>query len=101
VAEAALFFCHRPDTYHFYIGDLTDAVNNLLAGRHEERQMTAKKAGLQLRDLGIHGERVVKSFRVSLIDSVRNKIHQIARSYRVPAMMDGKVRCPHCKGEAA
>jgi hypothetical protein len=52
-AEAALFFCHRENTDHFFIGDLTGTVNDLLTGRHEDRRLTDKKAGLLLRDLGI------------------------------------------------
>jgi hypothetical protein len=47
----------------------------------------------------IHGQRVVKGYKVSLTDVIREKIHQMARSYRVAAITDGVVRCRHCRGE--
>ena len=51
VAEAALFFCHKPDTAHFFVGELAEKVNALLTGRHEESQLSAKGVGLVLREL--------------------------------------------------
>ena len=98
VAEATLFFCHRADTNHFFVGDLAGRVNDLLKGRHEDRLLTDKKAGLLLRDLGIHGQRVVKGYRILLTESVREKIHGVARAYRISSARDGVARCVHCPG---
>lgn len=101
VAEAALFFCHTSDTDHFCIGDLAETVNDLLKGRHEDRVLTDKKVGLLLRDLGLHGQRVVKGYRIVLTDSVREQIHEIARAYQVLPVQDGVSRCGHCsRGKA-
>jgi hypothetical protein len=101
VAEAALFFCHKPNTDHFFIGDLAETANDLLTGRHDDRVLTDKKVGLLLRALGIHGERVVKGYKVSLTDGVRAQIHRVAEAYQVVAVQDGVSRCAHCKiGEA-
>ncbi len=100
VAEAALFFCHKPDTEHFFIRDLAGAVNALLEGRHEDRNLTDKMVGLLLRALGIHAHRVVKGYRVSLTDDVREQIHHIAKAYKVLSMQDGIARCPQCPSEA-
>jgi hypothetical protein len=100
VAEAALFFCHKQQTDHFFIGDLAETVNDLLEGRHDDRVLTDKKVGLLLRALGIHGERVVKGYKVSLTDGVREQIHRVAEAYQVVAVQDGVTRCVHCrKGE--
>jgi len=96
VAEAALFFCHTPGTEHFFIGDLAERVNDLLKGRHEDRILTNKKVGLLFRALGVHGQRVVKGYRISLTDAVREQIHEIARAYQVLPTQDGIVRCHHC-----
>ena len=96
VAEAALFFCHKPDTVHFFIGELAEIVNTLLKGRHEDRLLSDKKVGLLLRALGIHGERAVQGYRVMLTDSIREQIHQIASAYQVLPVQDGVARCRHC-----
>lgn len=98
VAEAALFFCHKPATEHFFIGDLAKTVNDLLKGRHEDRVLTDKKVGLLLRPLGIHGGRVVKGYRVLLTDPVREQIHRVAEAYQVVSVQDGIARCHHCPG---
>ena len=99
VAEAALFFCHKPETEHFFIGDLAETVNDLLKGRHDDRVLTDKKVGLLLRDLGIRGERVVKGYKVSLTDAVREQIHRLAEAYQVVSTQDGVARCSHCRVE--
>jgi thiol-disulfide isomerase/thioredoxin len=96
VAEAALLFCHKADTEHFFVGDLAEKANDLLQGRHEERVLTNKKVGLVLRDLGIKGKRVVEGYRILLTESMREKIHGIARAYRVVSTQDGVARCRYC-----
>jgi hypothetical protein len=98
VAEAALFFCHKANTEHFFVGDLAECVNTLLKGRHEDRVVTDKMVGLLLRALGIHGQRVVKGYRILLTDAVREQIHRIARAYQVLSVQDGVARCRHCPG---
>lgn len=96
VAEAALFFCHRSDTDHFFVGELAEIVNTLLTGRHDDRVLSDKKVGLLLRALGIHAERVVRGFKVSLTNLVREQIHRVAKSYQVVSTQDGIVRCNYC-----
>jgi len=100
VAEAALFFCHKPDVNQFVVGDLTEIANTLLTGRHEGRVLTDKKVGLLLRALGISGERVEKGYRVSLGNQVREKIHRVAKSYQVVSTQDGTVWFNHCASGA-
>ena len=97
VAEAALFFCHKPDTGHFFIGELAEIVNALLKGRHEDRLLSDKKVGLLLRAFGIHGQRIVQGYRVMLTDSIREQIHEIAHAYQVLPVQDGVTRCRHCR----
>ena len=99
VAEGALFFCHKADADHFFVRDLTEIVNAALKGRHEGRTLTDKKVGLLLRALGIRAHRVVRGYRISLTDEVRQQIHRIAGTYRVLSVQDGVARCRHCAGE--
>jgi hypothetical protein len=100
-AEAALFFCHRANTEHFFVGDLAKKVNHLLEGRHEERVVTDKMVGALLRELGIRARRVTAGYKVSLTDTVRQQIHGIARDYQVFASQDGIARCQDCPAPKA
>jgi thiol-disulfide isomerase/thioredoxin len=100
VAEAVLFFCHSEDKRQFFVGELAAKVNDLLQGRHEARVLTDRKVGSLLRELGIHGTRVVKGYQISLSESVSKLIHEKARSYNVAPMRDGVVRCSHCQSQS-
>jgi hypothetical protein len=97
VAEAALVLCHKKNVAHFFVGELAETVNVILKGRHEEPNLSAKKVGLLLRQLGIHGERVVEGYKIVLADAVRERIHQLAHDYRVPTLDDGVRRCCFCR----
>ena len=96
ITEAALFFCHKENTGHFFVGELAECVNALLQGRHEDRTLTTKRVGLLLRAVGIHGERVVRGYKIELTDAVRLQLHRIARAYNVLSMQDDIARCAHC-----
>ena len=100
VAEAALAFCHKTDAAHFFVGELAEIVNALLKGRHEESNLSAKRVGLVLRDLGVHGERVAEGYKIVLTDVVRERIHQLAFDYRVLSLEDGVHRCRYCREES-
>lgn len=97
VVEAALFFCHDPDPAHFFVGDLAQKVNDLLKGRHEESNLSDKKAGLVLRELGVYGERVAAGYKIVVTDALREQIHQLAFAYQVPPAVDGVLRCRYCR----
>jgi hypothetical protein len=101
VAEVALFFCHKPDAPHFFVGELAEKINDLLQGRHDESKLSAKKVGLILRELGLQGERVVQGYKIVLTDVVRERIHQLAFDYQVPAVCDGVRRCGYCRYPAS
>src|SRR5271166_3528389 len=78
-----------------------ETVNALLKGRHEESNLSAKRAGLVLRELGIHGERVAEGYKIELTDVVRERIHQLAFDYRVLSLEDGVRRCRYCREQSA
>lgn len=89
---------HERDAREFFIRELAERVNALLKGRHEEMEMTDKKAGSVLRGLGIRAQRVTAGYKVPLSDAIRERIHSIARSYQVLPLQGGIVRCHHCRG---
>lgn len=51
---------------------------------------------VDLRAVGIHGERVVKGYRIELTEPVRQQIHRMARAYHVLSAQDGVARCSQC-----
>jgi hypothetical protein len=98
IAEAAFLFCHSLDKQHFFVGELAQTANDMLEGRHEERTVTPKLAGSTLREMGLHGKRCVQGYKITLNNSVRQQIHQLAYSYRVRSV--GRVRsCSFCSRE--
>ena len=98
MAEGALSFCHEPDRREFFIRELAERVRALLKGRHEENELTDRRAGSILRDLGIRAQRVTAGYKVVLTDGIRERIHSVARSYQALSLQDGVVRCRHCPG---
>jgi len=96
VAEAALYFCHKPGAVGFFVGELAEKANALLAGRHEDLTLSPKQVGLVLRGLGLHGQRVAEGYKVGLTDAVRQRIHSVASDYRVLSLDDGVRRCLFC-----
>ena len=71
-------------------------MNDLLKARHEDSELSERKVGQLLRDLGIHGERVTKGYKIALTDAVRERIHQLAHADQVLPVQDGVSRCGHC-----
>jgi hypothetical protein len=98
VAEAALMFLHRGDA-HFFVGELAEKVNDLLAGRHADCRFEDRKVGATLKELGIRTHRVTKGFRVDLDDAARKQIHQVAAAYRVLSAQPGTARCTLCQSK--
>ncbi len=97
VAEAALLFCHKDSVKHFYVGELGERVNDLLAGRHVHLKLEDRKIGSVLKNLGIHANRVTKGYRVTLTPKIRQRIHAVATAYRVLSTQPSVVRCDDCK----
>lgn len=99
--EAALAFCHREGVERFFVGEVAETMQLLLQGRHADFQLSPKKAGSLLGDVGISGERVTKGYKITLTGAVREQIHQLARAYQVISVQDGVSRCEHCSSTNA
>lgn len=97
--EAALFYCHKPDTSHFFVGEVAQKANDLLKGRHEDLKLSAKKAGSDLRKLRVRGDRQAKGYKIDLTAAVRARIHRLAATHQVASVQDGKRRCRFCSGD--
>lgn len=97
VAEAALMFCHRTGAEHFFVGELAEKVNDLLAGRRADCRLEDRKVGSVLRKLDIQAERATNGFRVKLDQAMRKRIHRIAAAYQSLSVQPQKLRCGHCK----
>jgi hypothetical protein len=97
VAEAALMFCHRTGTEHFFVRELAEKVNDLLAGRHAGYSFEDRKIGSVLRKLGIQAERATNGFRVKLDEAMRKRIHRLSAAYQSLSVQPQKLRCVHCK----
>jgi len=97
VAEAALMFCHKEGSKHFYVRELAERVNDLLMGRHANVEFEDRKIGSVLKSLGIHANRVTRGYRVNLTPEVRQRIHAVATAYRVLSAQPSLVRCADCR----
>lgn len=96
--EAALAFCHKPRVEHFFVRELAETMTNLLMGRHEDGEVSAKRAGSILRSIGLFSERVTNGYKITLTDAVRVQIHQLAQAHQILSVQDGVSRCGHCPG---
>jgi hypothetical protein len=101
VIEGGLFYCHKRDVAHFFVGELSEKANLLLKARHEEPILSAKGVGSILRELGLHGERVAEGYKIVLTDGVRQHIHRLAQAFQVASLQDAVRRCVFCSGERA
>jgi len=101
IVETVLLLCHKPETQHFFVGELADRINVLLKLRHEDRTVSAKEVGSTLRDIGLHAERVAKGYEMTLTDSVRDRIHRLGIDYRVLTIDKRVRRCRFCGGGSA
>lgn len=99
IAEAALHYCHVKNVDPVFVGDIGEAANTLLAARHEQPTLSARRTGAILREFGIAGEREARGFRIELNASTRERIHRFASSYGVLSC-DGIARCSHCARNA-
>jgi hypothetical protein len=97
VIEAAFFLGHQSPLKYFQVGELAQVANDILRGRHGEAELSDKRAGSILREVGIYGIRVATGYRVTLNEAVRRRIHELAVDYSIPTLDDIKVRCDYCQ----
>jgi hypothetical protein len=80
-----------------YVGKFADAVNAVLKGRGDSEPLGPKEMGAILRSLGFSPKRSSKGYAFRITDEIRRHIHRLAFEFDVPALLEGKPRCPHCQ----
>jgi hypothetical protein len=97
--EAGLAICHseRPEPL-MYVGEFADGVNAVLKGRGASESLEPKELGAIMRSLGFSPKRSSRGYAFRITDEFRRLIHRLAFEFEVPALLDGKPLCPHCKG---
>ncbi len=99
VIEALLFHCHSRQKDRVHVGIIAATTGTILKGRAEtppaDRELIKLVGGL-LRVLGFFPKRDSKGWAIRLTDSVRCRIHKLARDFDVAAVQEGVALCPHC-----
>ena len=97
VLESLLFVCHEENRGSVHVGDVTDIVNSILSFRGENLTFKARKIGATLTKLGLVSERDRNGYGFLLTQETRRRIHDVAKTYDVPSMIDGMPGCEDCK----
>jgi len=99
VLEALLAACHDAKTQMLSIIDLTHAVNTILDGRGEPRQVSPEITGWKLRALGLRSEFIANGRKgLYLPHDTRVRIHDLAAAYGVRTLRVGIIgeTCSYC-----
>jgi hypothetical protein len=98
--EALLVSCHeRRSTVH--VGEIAELANTIFLQRGEILQLKPREVGAKLKDLGFCTTKIDSGGRgLYLLGENCKRIHELARSYRVPSPEPGLPGCPHCGNQA-
>ncbi len=99
VIESLLFCCHSREKDRVHVGEITATTSTILKGRGETPPAgpeLIKLVGGSLRVLEFFPKRDSKGNAIRLTDSVRRRIHRLARDFQVAAVQEGVALCPHC-----
>ncbi len=94
--ESLLHHCHQNHESRLHIGTIANTTVLILKGRGQPEQLEPKEIGRVLRSLGFTPKRDSQGFAICLTDGVRRRVHQLARDYRVVALLEGAARCKNC-----
>jgi hypothetical protein len=98
--ETLLVCCHeRRSTVH--VGEIAKLANTIFLQRGETVQLKPREAGGKLKGLGFCTTKIDSGGRgLYLLGENCKRIHELARSYRVPSPEPGLPGCPHCGNQA-
>jgi len=97
--EAALFFCHDPAEEKEWVlaKECAEIANVILGERGEILEITPKRMGAILNNLGLFTEKVGKAGRgIHLTEGARRRVHRLAREHKVLSVQSGTQYCRHC-----
>ena len=103
VLEVLLAQCHSTNDKDFPVTEMTGYVNTVLRGRGDMREVSPETVGWTLRALGLHTGFITGGKKgLSLLNDVREKIHDLAAAYGVRTLRElpAKPDCPLCKALA-
>jgi hypothetical protein len=96
--EVGLGFCHSGDAASLvFVGQFAENVSTVLRGRGQSESVGPKEMGAILRSIGFSPKRGNKGCALRLTDEIRRQIHKLAFQFDVASLLDGKLRCPHCR----
>jgi hypothetical protein len=98
--EALLACCHeRRSTVH--VGEIAKLANTIFLQRGETLQLKPREVGAKMKGLGFNTTKIDSGGRgLYLLGENCRRIHELARSYRVPFPQPGLPGCPHCGNQA-
>lgn len=96
VLEALVFHCHRGQEDRVYVGEITRTAAVIQKGRGETAQLEPRAIGHLLRSFGFCLRRDSKGWALALTDTVRRRIHRLARDFDLSAVREGVAMCGHC-----
>ena len=97
IIEAVLGFVHESKMECAYVLEIAKAVETILAGRGEFRNVDPREVGPRLRFLGLMTEpRNSKGIRLQFTQALCRRIHDLARDYDVPSIRRLKKGCILC-----
>jgi hypothetical protein len=100
VVEAMLLLCHQAEKQSVHVAEVADAANAILKQRRESLSMKDKSVGSKLGALGFPTERLDAAGRgIVLLEAVRQRVHTLARQYKIVTENNGNEQCRHCNEE--
>lgn len=97
LVEGLLVCCHerRSDVH---VIELADLANDILSRHGEPLQLSARKVGGKLKNLGFRTERLDSAGRgLYVLGENCKRIHELGKMYGVPSLRPGLPGCPHCQ----
>jgi hypothetical protein len=97
VVEALLRLCHEPEKQALGVAEITAAANKILEKRGELIELKARSVGSHLRSLGFATKRLdAKGRGFTLLNSVRKRIHELAKSHKLMRVSNRSAHCSQC-----
>jgi hypothetical protein len=98
IVETLLVACHAVGTKCLYIGEIAESAEVILNLRGENRKVTPREVGDRVRQLGLKTEpRDMKGFKLLLNQTLRLKVHELARVFDAPTIEAEGIGCVDCR----
>jgi hypothetical protein len=100
LVETVLMSAHAPELAAPYVGKVTEGLKTLLSARGVEREFKPNQVGRMLRNLGLKlAPRTSSGVKLVMDEAARRKIHDLAKSLKVPSIVNPVAGCPYCAAD--